>query len=241
MLKMEKSHFAKVSWILGASLQLSSCTTLPQIRSGDYMPRDLLRFACSPGEDVKSAQGRILAKMSSPSRSGQFQAGVTVDSGRHLELDVTNPLGGTQAMIRVNEGRYEVIDYSDQHPVREFGQDYWGGIPLKWASTIFLGRIPCPETTPATRLEVSPAGELVVTWFDAKAKETQQFTYGFIQWRGKPWPASLLWTRDGSHSSRVEFQFESPETDTGSPEKWEAKSVQGQIKIKWRTRQISRD
>ncbi len=231
-------HFLAITAL---ALQLSSCSTLSPVKKGQYSASELFGFACEPGKNIVSARGRVLAKMTSTEEAGQFQANVLVDSSDHLQLEITNPLGGTQALIKVSQGRYEIIDYSEKGQRPRVGQDHWGGIPLQWASILFLGQIPCPQRGKGLDLEVSQDNELTVTELNKKENEKQKFIYRFKQWNHHPWPASLKWIREGSERSSVEFQFDSPEKETGSPEKWDVRSSQGQIKVKWRTREITRD
>ncbi len=221
--------------------QLIGCSTLPPVKKGEYSPSDLLGFACSSGRNIVEARGRILAKVSSRDLSGQFQASVVVNSADHLELDVTNPLGGSQALIKIDRGQIEIVDFSGNNETRQKGQEYWGGIPLRWASDLFLGRIPCPPKSSSLKLEVGKDGELIAILGSSKDDAHQKFIYQFSQWNHQPWPTSLTWSREGLKSAQVDFIFDSPEKETGSPEKWEARSSQGQIKMKWRTREISRD
>jgi hypothetical protein len=218
-----------------------SCATLPTLKKSEHTAAELFEYACAPGKGVRTAGGRIAAKVSSSEFSGQFLAHVLADSDGHLKLDVTNPLGGTQVLIQVNQGNYKIINYADRDQKPQNGKDYWGGIPLKWASSLFLGRIPCPPSDASLRLELGTEGELIATWSDSNGSDHQRFVYRFKRSNQAPWPSSLSWTRDAKDSSQVDFEFESPEETTRSPEKWEARSSQGQVKVKWRTREITRD
>ncbi len=220
---------------------LVSCATVPTLKKGEHTAAELFEYACTPGKGIHTAGGRIAAKVSSSDFSGQFLAQVLADSDGHLKLDVTNPLGGTQVLIQVNQGNYEIINYADRDQKPQIGKDYWGGIPLKWASSLFLGRIPCPPSDSSLRLHLGAEGELIATWSDFNGSDRQRFVYRFRQSNQTPWPSSLSWTRDAKNSSQVDFEFESPEETTRSPEKWEARSSQGQVKVKWRTREITRD
>ncbi len=231
-------HFGFFSLVI---LQSFSCATLATLKKSQHTAAELFEYACSPGQGVRTASGRIAAKVSSSEFSGQFLAHVLADSDGHLKLDVANPLGGTQVLIQVNQGNYEILNYADRDQVPQIGRDYWGGIPLKWASSLFLGRIPCPPSDASLRLDLGTEGELIATWFDSNENDRQRFIYRFKQLKQIPWPSSLRWTRDAKNSSQIDFEFESPEETTRSPEKWEARSPQGQVKVKWRTREITRD
>lgn len=230
-----------VHLILSFSVLLNACSSLSTMKQGEYSSDEMMRFACEVGVGIRSATGRVMAKVSSKEFTGQFQAQVKSDAEDHLSLDVTHPLGGTIALIQVDEGRFHVIDYSGDEPRTQTGRDYWGGIPLKWASGLFLGRIPCPQSKEVLSVEQLGADRLIVKWKDTRLSGTQKFIYQFKEWRRKPWPSALTWTRDSSPNAQVEFEFDSPEASSGSPEKWEVRSSQGQVKVKWRSREISRD
>src|SRR5262249_16209508 len=139
-----------------------------------------------------------------------------------LVLEVTNLLGATQAVITVQGPHYTITvpDKAGNTKKRE-GAGSWGGIPLKWASDLFLGKIPCPSSAALTsaRLSVNSDKQLV-----AEVGSAEKFIYGFREWGGKAWPESLHWER-GGHA--VDFKFDDPEDRTHSPRKWEAKSAQG--------------
>jgi hypothetical protein len=78
---------------------------------------------------------------------------------------------------------------------------------------------------------VSPEHDLVVETGEEK------FIYSFRSWGGKAWPEKLHWERNGG--AGVDFKFDDPEDKTASPRKWEAKSVQGEVKVRWRDREAS--
>ncbi len=196
-----------------------------------------------PGKGVRSAQGSVRVTLKSKDVSGQLPANVQVNSNQILKLEVTNLIGGTQALVTVDHGRYEITNYREAVPTHQVGYDYWGGIPLKWATPLFLGQIPCPahETGIEPQLELLEDGGLKVTLPQRQDAEKQVWIYQFKEWEAHPWPVSLAWAetgRRGGTGSEILIQFESPEKGTGSPEHWEAKSNYGQVKVKWRSREI---
>jgi hypothetical protein len=218
-----------------------ACSTARYTRSPDYSSKDLLRFACSVGEKVRSAQGRIFVKVNSKDDSGQFPAQVRVDDQGMLKLEVSNPLGGPVAWVTVSQGHYEVTDFRAGKPTKESGDKYWSGVPLEWAPSLLLGRVPCPHLEDSLRFEAGKEGELIVTAPKAAQKPEERFVFRFSQWNSSPWPSALQWSQVEVPGSRVDFTFESPEKETGSPEKWDAQSSRGQVKIKWRSREVTRD
>jgi hypothetical protein len=165
---------------------------------------------------------------------------VEAEAPDHVILEITNLLGSREATIQVNQGAY-TIDVPDKQgggARRTSGLGSWGGIPLRWASELFLGRIPCPSKSKELRLEVSEAGELIAV--DSTRQE--RFVYRFRQWAGRAWPESLHWeqmARTGPSMASVDFKFDDPDDKTGTPKKWEAKSSRGEVKLRWRDLEIS--
>jgi hypothetical protein len=203
-------------------------------------PKLLIADACEPGSHSQSVKGSIWMKAKSKDASGQFPANVVAKAPSTLTLEVVNLIGGTQAIISVEGKNYTITvpDKSGQNKKRE-GRDSWGGIPLNWASDLFLGRIPCPSEASLSnaRLSVSPEHELVVEVADASSPE--KFVYAFRKWGGKAWPERLHWERTGTLQAAVDFKFDDPEDRTHSPRKWEAKSSQGEVKVRWRDREAT--
>jgi hypothetical protein len=156
-------------------------------------------------------------------------------------LDINNPLGGTQAIVKVDRKKYEVQDLAEKDQPPLVGVEDWNGVPLEWAGDLFLGRIPCPLDSVDLRLEFGKGNELIAIIKDLKNGWDQKFIYQFRQWNQHPWPFSLKWIQEGPKKSQVDFFFDSPEKGTDSPEKWEAQSSRGELKVKWRSREISRD
>lgn len=230
--------FALAAALLAATL---GCAQRPITKDAD--PQALLRDACGPGRQVESISGSVWLKAQSREASGQFPAAVEVKSPAHLRMEVTNLIGGTEAVITVKNDRYEVK--SPMKSVREEkGERAWGGIPLRWATELFLGRIPCPVF--ATRgdewtYRVDDEGRLETTLSKSPAKDhSERFLYSFRSWEGRPWAEALVWERTGGGETiSVEFRFDDPEDKTRSPRKWEAKSPLGEVKVRWRDRAVS--
>jgi hypothetical protein len=200
-------------------------------------PEALLNYACRPGTTVQSVQGNTMMKVNSKDGSGQFPASVKAQAPDQLRMEATNLIGATQAVITVQGRDYQVqVPTSSGLQKREQGRDSWGGIPLRWAAALFLGRIPCAEA--GSPSDILPNGDLRVQVVGDSFKDPETFTYHFRDWDGHPWPESLHWERKGTLATQVDFKFDHPDGKTGSPLKWEAKSQQGEVKVIWKDRSV---
>src|SRR6185312_11794511 len=119
-------------------------------------PKLLLAKACAPGAALKAVTGSVRMSVKSRDASGQFPASVQAGP-EHLYLEITNPLGGTEATIQIDGNRYTIDTTKQKHGGVRGGEGSWGGIPLRWATELFLGRIPCPEgdVTKTAKLSVN--------------------------------------------------------------------------------------
>ena len=120
-------------------------------------------------------------------------------------------------------------------------------MPLKWGTDLFLGRIPCPLPAELEKARVSLVqdGDLLI-----ETSGNEQYEYHFKTIGGGSWPDSLHYEQKfpiemkvgsrGRPTIVVDFRFDDPETGTLSPRKWEAKSDQGEVKVRWRDRDVSR-
>src|SRR5262245_34979062 len=124
---------------------IPSCTTGPAGRgqSADALLEDACRF----GKSTDRLEGSVWMSLKSKDTKGQFPASVSAKAPDSVSLEVTNLLGGREALILVNRGSYSIeIPNKDGGEARKTeGYASWGGIPLRWASELFLGRIPCPS------------------------------------------------------------------------------------------------
>lgn len=224
-----------------AGFLMNGCAHAPVAFEMD--PRALLGKACQAGAEVKSVKGSVWLKAKSKEASGQFPANVDAPAADRLKLEVTNLMGGTEAILSV-EGRRYKIQVPNKKGRDEQGESSWGGIPLQWANALFLGRIPCPEgaTTKDAVLSRGNDGELIVETVQTLDRLPERFVYRFRTFEGAPWAESLYWERKGIAGSTpvaVDFKFEDPESKTRSPQKWEAKGTQGEVKVRWKDRQAS--
>ena len=82
-------------------------------------------------------------KVASKDASGQFSAFIEASAPDQLRLEVSSPCG-TYATLTIHGSQY-TIDFGPSERNRG-GADIWAGIlPLRWATDLFLGKIPCPN------------------------------------------------------------------------------------------------
>lgn len=218
---------------------LSGCAHLSRskfIQVGD--PDALLLEACNVGISVKSAKGSVWLKAVSKEASGQFPAQVFVQAPTQLQMEAQNLFGGTEALIRI-DGNSIFIETPDHKKINRKGNQSWGGMPLEWASQLFLGKIPCPpvEIRNDARKSFDAEGRLVVQIPGSLKTVAQKFIYGFKLLNEKPWVEELHWEKEGATPLSVDFKFSDPEELTRSPLRWEAKSTLGSIKMHWKERE----
>ncbi len=240
---MRKNSVSTVFCLLGLPFiaGLSGCAHSTQKKITD--PKELLARACEPGRDIKTAKGIAWLKAQSKEASGQFPASVLAHASGPLKIEITNPLGGREALIEVSDSKFKIHGTGSKVRTQE-GYGTWGGIPLNWASDLFIGRIPCPHLSSnqgqGVSTSVDSAGDLVVETRQDGAGATEKFIYHFRDLDGVPWPEALHWERSGPLAVSVDFKFDDPEDQTRSPRKWEAKSVRGEVRARWRDRNVVR-
>jgi hypothetical protein len=219
-----------------AAFVLTSCAHVPAHEKEDAQA--MLARTCSVGSDVSSAHGAVWIRARSKEESGQFPAQVRATAPSSLRLEVTNLVGGLEAVISVQDGRY-TIEVPGKKSRAESGTGSWGGIPLRWATDLFLGRIPCPTQTELKSARVSTLdGKLEVRVPAGLASGEQVFVYGYRNYAGHIWPEKLHWEQKGSFGAAVDFVFDQPEDKTLSPLKWQARSDRGEVKTRWRDRSV---
>lgn len=215
---------------------LPACSTPERVRGG-YSPEALFNSVCAPGRSIQSVEGHLWLKAKSKEVSGQFPADVTASLPAQLRLEITNFLGGTEALILVDGQHYEIRRGNQEKESEGYGS--WGGIPLRWATDLFLGKVPCPNPDKKWKLNVNKEGDLVVETGGPEAETPERFTYQFREYHNQPWADHLVWEKLGERNDSVEFKFDDPEDSTLSPKKWEAKSSAGSVKVRWRSRKVT--
>ena len=203
---------------------------------------DLVSLAnqvCVKRDPHRSIKGSVWMRVKSKEASGQFPAAVLADGAGKLKMEVTNLLGGTEAVITV-DGTHYLIQVPNKPERKEEGYGYWGGIPLQWAADTFVGYLPCPAGgVTGAKIGMGTDEDLIVQTVSSLGREPERFVYHFREREGKPWVDSLQWERMGALKSSVEFKFYDPNEETGIPQKWEARSSQGEVKVLWKERESS--
>lgn len=210
-----------VAWSIGCAQRSPS----PDNSSAEAVIAEI----CSIGGGLKSAKGVAWIKAESKEARGRFPSNVLAENGNHLTLEVTNLLGGREALIQIDSSGMSI----DSPKLKSRSAQTWGGIPLRFASVLFLGRIPCPAPQSMSGAQVTrSAADRIRIESREEAFEFQLRTHA-----GRPWPQALSWESKASGSARVSFVFSDPEEYSRSPKKWEATSPGGSVQVSWRERQ----
>ncbi len=213
------------------------------VKTEEMDPRALFTEICETGSQVQSAKGAVWLEAKSKETSGRVSGVVDASSSDQMKMEITNPLGGTEAVISIT-GHHYSIRVPNRKERSEDGDHSWAGIPLRWANALFLGRFPCPEgeAMKTAASQMTPEGELAVR-VPARSKDPEElYRYRFRPFEGRPWVESLHWEKVTGSKAKpvyVDFRFDDPESKTRSPRRWEAKGVQGEVKVKWSDRQTT--
>lgn len=198
-------------------------------------PGTLVREVCASTDQPRQVRGTVWMKARSKEASGQFPATVqarkTPGSPAELRLEVTQLLGARAALIEIR-GK----DFSVETPGRKAVNRKavsWGGIPLAWASRLFLDQFPCPEESQVSELRWSWLGESAL---EGRAVDSSGDTwrFDFRSWNGKPWVESVSWK--GAKGESLTVSRDDPDPTDGWARRWEARSTKGEVKVRWKTR-----
>lgn len=225
------------TFLLLPFLLIACSTPRPQL-TGD--PREYIQKACGIGEKISLVEGNIWMKAESSENTGQFPASVRAQAPGSLDLEVTNLVGGSEASIEVRGERIQ-IRVPGKKPKVFMGQGSWGGVPLQWATTLMLGRFPCPpsEKLASARLSLTESDAVTVEVGSKKGTEDREiFVYRFKMEKGNLWPQSLHWEKTGAKIQSVDFEFEQADEENLSPTKWTARSEKGEVKVRWKKRNV---
>lgn len=238
-------HF-RLRTCLFVLIGLAGCQTAPSHPERFERPenaQELLASVCSIGRKTHSVKGRVAIKARSDEASGQFPGSVVASAPDRMRLEINNFLGGTEAIVTIDRDRYEIEEYRGGKAQRRQGKDSWGGIPLHWATELFLGRIPCPVLSQKLEVSKDAEGHLVAIVPEGLGLVAQKFSYAFERSSSaRARPKSLEWELIGKGtSSQVHFEFQNFDEEAGGPRAWEARSSKGSVKLKWRTRTAEED
>lgn len=229
---MSLTRSRSLGWAALSLLGIAGCATGPAPRPlpSDH-PKELLQTVCAVGRDTHSVKGSFILKVHTPRANGQFPATAEATDPDRLTLEITNLLGGTEAIVRVEGKKYEIQLPSKKNQAPEKGEGLWNGLPLRWAPELFLGRIPCPGRDRLGDSQVTVVnGQLVVEMPHTLATDPERFVYSdFAGKDGALLPQSIHWERKGSVPISVEFKMD-------GNTKWEVHSAQGEVKVRWKDR-----
>ena len=182
----------------------------------------------------------IQLKADSVDLNGQYPAALRVKEGNQLNMEITDPLGGTLAKINVDGDSYQIV-YPRKNKKVSKNADHWSGIPLRWSSTLLLGRFPCPTVQEQRKAEIlESTGDRVRFRIQGSKGNVQTYSFLVKERLLKDWPTELRWESEWpGRKSWVEFEFDRPEGDSGSPLQWKAKSDRGELKVRWESRSVT--
>jgi hypothetical protein len=202
------------------------CAHAPRLSERDA--RALFEEICRAPVFASEVSGEVWITAQTPDAHGSFPAVVrtALSPARTLNLEVTNLLGGTVARVQLDEEGLRVFQ---KGRMRESARETYAGIPLRFGVDLFLGRRPCPQgIEPRLRIE----GERLFADLSGES-----FEYGFRSYGKAHWVDSVAWVRG---ANRVEFVFDRPEDPSGAPLEWLTKSSQGEVRVRWKRRNVLR-
>lgn len=196
---------------------------------------------CAIGRGIDTVSGNAWMRVQSPELKGQFPASIVARRDGDLDLEATNLVGGVEARVRIRDRILQVQEKNDAE-FRVRAMDSWAGLPIRWASELFVGRIPCPlPTESGNRAEGDSARPEVFRVTDA---EGGRFEYTMTKEDGVLWVKKLVWVHRSGQPA-LEVEFSSMEAETHSPLRWTlvSKRVDGstsaELKVRWRERKLS--
>jgi hypothetical protein len=211
--------------------------------------KNLVARFCSLGANNQNTRGTVWISAKSKDHSGQFPAMVHASKPDNLDLEVTNLVGGTEAIIKIRKDQVE-ISLPSKNEKKVKNRDNWSGIPLTWAAALFLGQVPCPNLEDQDRpilyrsgmIEKNENGEPTsIISFEVEAtnpknpNSKEKFIYRVDSAQGFDVPSGMEWNNG---KSKVRFEFFDFEKDDSGPLKWSAESDAGSVKVKWRKREL---
>lgn len=166
-------------------------------------------------------------KAKSKEASGQFPANVQVSDTAGLRMEVTQLMGARAALIEIRGTDFKV-ETPQQGSVSKKAKS-WGGIPLEWATSLFMDRVPCPEGS-GWSWTFNPEQELVGT----RGSGPEQWKYKVVERMGRPFVEGVRLEK--SEQQSFELRREDPDPNDGWARRWEIKSAVGEVKVRWRDR-----
>lgn len=219
----------------GVLLFTSGCATVrPQSElEGPDAARAMVERFCSARSDVKTSVGNLWIQARTPDASGQFPASVKATRSGDVELEIVDLIGSKIATLIVRGESFELKHV--QNSARSFsGSGEWNAIPVRWLNQVFLGRTPCPDASEIRKGEFRLIESGVV---EGKFGKHDRVIYRYDQSGAVQWVTEAEWWL---HGQRVQFTFDDIEFGSGAPMKWSVKSSLGEIKARWKQRDLTR-
>tara|TARA_Y100000590_G_scaffold281930_2_gene317122 strand:- start:1196 stop:1786 length:591 start_codon:yes stop_codon:yes gene_type:complete len=173
-------------------------------------------------------EGSLWMKVDSPDAKGQFPAEIRVIRKNDILLEVTNLLGGTEAVVRLKNSVLEITRGTRVKKLRS-KDGVWAGIPVKWAALLMRGEVPC-----VVGLSEVP-GRTDQRVF---SNQNETYIYEFRKWNGKPWVEKVIWIPHQSPKDQMVIIREQPEDKTGDPKIISIESRRGNVKLRWKKRKV---
>lgn len=220
------------------AVMLAGCSTAQRGRDLSWLKdaAEASRLICSPRPGgPASVQGTLWMKAKSKEASGQFPASVQASPDKGLRIEVTQLMGARAALIEIR-GQDFKIETPQQGAVSRKARS-WGGIPLEWASALFMDRVPCPDpglpgvTWSLGRLPTGE-GELV----GRVPSRSESWKFAISDRNGRLFVDSMRLERAGLQL--IELKREDADPDDLWALKWEIKSPAGEVKVRWRERKV---
>jgi hypothetical protein len=213
-------------------LHLISCSTLPQASHQKLSTSEAKAFLtkwCSsvgrPSSAHHELKGEVLVRSSTREFKGQYPASVHFSKEGTFVLEVTNLIGGTVAMLKVNESSIEII-YSSQPKFNRKGIKSYMGLPVKLLLQMLHGDLPCPD------LKEDVFGDTRILVKDGRFHwefERAETDAGMI-------PFKVKITEAGRE--QVDFRIEKWNQMEGYAEKVKVSTPEGELKWTWRSRDL---
>jgi len=211
------------------AISLSACSHVRE-KSEVEEPSQFVKQLCTTSTGAQEVSGSVWMKAKSKEASGQFPARVLARSGNELRLEITQLLGARAALIEIRGNDFRVETPQDGAVSRKATS--WGGIPLEWASRVFMDRLPCPAPSEIAALRWRWVNDREIEGRPQTGDQKWVFRLG--SWNQKPWVKAVLWQK--SSGNALELKREDPDTQEGWATRWEVVSSVGEVKVRWKER-----
>lgn len=212
---------------------LAGCATFPPQAERSLSAKEMIERLCSARNDIQSSTGSLWIQARTPEASGQFPASVKAARSGDVDLEIVDLIGGKVATLTVRGESFDLKHAQD--PSRSFsGNGEWNAIPVRWLNQVFLGRVPCPTSAEIRRAEFLQIDSEHV---EARLPKNDRVIYRYAMSGAILWVKEIDWL---IHGQRVLFTFDDVEFGSGAPLKWTVKSSLGEIKARWKQRDLVR-